>query len=112
MLELGQSMREIEISISVGITTAEMEHVLQAACQQLGLQTGPRRMLAGYPGSLHWHVRRMGMRGTLEISFVPEPVRLWLAVHANREGEWIEDALHELPSRIELILSEARQEPG
>ena len=46
-------------------------------------------------------------RGTLEVTFVPEPTRLWLVVHANREGAWIDEAV----ARLAALLDDALARP-
>ena len=49
-----------------------------------------------YPGSTHWHLKKQGVKGTLEITWWPKQNRLWLEIRENREAAWqqkIVDAL-------------------
>ncbi len=73
----------------------------------MGLRVRLQSSLAGHPGSLHWHLKRGNERGTLEVTFVPEPTRLWLVVHANREGAWIDEAV----ARLAALLDDALARP-
>jgi len=76
---------------------ALIERVVSAA----GL-LADRRELRGYPGATHWHIRRPGAKGTLELTYWPQAGRLWFAVHANRRAEWIAPAIDELTARMDF----------
>jgi hypothetical protein len=98
-------VREIEISLPTGVCAESIEGTLAEACEQMGLRIGMRSTLAGHRGSLHWHLKRDKERGILEVTFVPEPTRLWLAVHANREGTWIDEAVTRMAALLEDALA-------
>lgn len=93
-------MREVEVPVSGDVSANDVKLGVERACDELGLQVGLRDTLASYPGSVHWHMKREGERGTLEITFAPVAARLWLSVHAGRDADWIDDVLMTLPKRI------------
>jgi hypothetical protein len=62
-----------------------------AAAAQLGLLIATDGPLRKYPGSRHWHLRKTGCAGTLEVTYWPGKSRLWVAYHSNRTGDgWVE----------------------
>ena len=93
-------MYERDVSLTGAVSAELVEQGVERACREMGLHIGMRDTLARYPGSIHWHVKRGSGRGTLEITFAPGPNRLWLAVHAGRKADWIDEALTTLPARI------------
>lgn len=52
-----------------------------------------RSTLKAYPGCVHWHFRRRGLKGTLEATWYPAERRLWLAYHDNRYAPWLDEAV-------------------
>ncbi len=50
--------------------------------------------LKSLPHGRHWHVRKPGVKGTLEITY--DGQELWMEVRANRQGEWIDAAVDQL----------------
>lgn len=62
-----------------------------AAAAELGLIIASEGSLKLYPGSRHWHLRKPGSSGTLEVTHWPAKPRLWVAYHSNRIGNgWVE----------------------
>lgn len=51
--------------------------------------------LTKFPGSVHWHLRRAGQIGTLEVTWWPRTDELWASVHSNRRADWMEPILAE-----------------
>lgn len=49
--------------------------------------------LRAYPGCLHWHFSREGMRGVLELTWWPKGEKFWFKVAANRDADWITEIL-------------------
>ena len=47
----------------------------------------------GYKGSRHWHVKKSGERGVVEVTWWPEKDKLWVSVRSNRQGNWTADAV-------------------
>ncbi len=101
-------MRTTEVRLLGSVSVMNVERAIGEVCEELGLRVGIRSTLAGHRDSLHWHLKREKERGTLEVSFVPEPTRLWLAVHKNREGAWIDDAV----ARFAVLLQDALTQPS
>ena len=64
-----------------------------------------RDTLRTFPGSTHWHAKRAGQRGVLEITFWPAESRLWLSVHRHRAAPWIETCLPALRTCIETAVA-------
>jgi len=81
-------MREILL----GSGAPEVPARIEEAARELNL-TGKRLTMAKYPGCIHWHYHRPGVRGTLEITCWPKGDRTWISVHENRMGDWIEEAI-------------------
>lgn len=52
--------------------------------------------LAKFPGSTHWHLRRGGATGTLEVTWWPRTDEFWVSFHSNREADWMRSILDEL----------------
>jgi hypothetical protein len=73
--------------------------LIERAVADAGLLAS-RLELRGYPGATHWHIKRPGAKGTLELTYWPGQGRLWFAVHANRRAEWIATAIGELTARM------------
>ena len=68
----------------------QIEQQVGAAAETLGLRISVTTTLRTYPGSLHWHLKRPGLAGVLEITVLPAKAEGWISIHANRQGEWIE----------------------
>ncbi len=99
-------MRTIEIGLAEIVSVVEMERALTAACEEIGLSISAQGSLVRHDGNLHWHLKRENERGTLEVSYVPEPTRLWLAVHSNREGAWIDEVIARFPALLQCALAQ------
>ncbi len=70
-------------------------------CFQRGLVVRSERTLAGRAGSRHWHLRRPGLPGTLELNEWQGQV--WVTVHPRRDGGWataLADELAEQRGRL------------
>jgi hypothetical protein len=65
-----------------------------AECLRRGLMIRNQRELAGKPGSRHWHLRRIGGPGTLELNDWNGVV--WVTVHPLRDGGWARDFARDL----------------
>lgn len=97
-------MQQTNIPIGPSATDAAVQRRVVKVCDDLGLMIASRSTLAMYPGSVHWHVKKPSHTGTLEITWWPMERRLWLSVHANRSGDWVDNAVmrvkEELSSRL------------
>jgi len=96
---------EIELSPPVGNVADAVESV----AADLGLKTAIRISLKKYPGSIHWHFSSPGQRGTLECTWWPDGNRLWLAIHANRKGDWQPAATAEFRRVLAATRSDSSQ---
>lgn len=67
---------------------------LLAECHRRGLKTTKMGSLRSQPGSRHWHVRKPGHDGVLEVTAWKDEVRLKVA--QNRDGGWATAAAEEL----------------
>ena len=79
-------MLELDLTLSAGQALEE--------CSRHGLVVGSERELAGRAGSRHWHLRRPGRPGTLELN--EWQGRVWVKVHPLRDGGWAEAFAREL----------------
>lgn len=73
--------------------------IIEEVARELGLLE-KRFHSAKYPGSVHWHYKRKGMKGTLEITWWPSGNRTWVSLREDRFGEWIEQAVQAMENRI------------
>ena len=80
------TMLELDLTLSAGEALAE--------CSRRGLVVGSEHELAGRAGSRHWHLRRPGQPGTLELN--ERQGRVWVKVHSLRDGGWAEAFAREL----------------
>src|SRR5262245_16202492 len=92
-------METIRIPIPENHNPAALPALIERAVSDAGL-LAERLELRSYPGATHWHIRRPGAKGTLELTYWPREGRLWFAIHANRRAEWIAPAIGDLRARI------------
>ncbi|HEY3781280.1 MAG TPA: hypothetical protein VGL56_09370 [Fimbriimonadaceae bacterium] len=81
------------------------ETILAEPCNQLHVEAIVSRIaadlgldlkaltLAKYAGCIHWHLRKPGQKGTLEITWWPEKDKVWVSLRENRMGDWIDEAV-------------------
>jgi hypothetical protein len=50
---------------------------------------------------VHWHFKRAGEKGTLEVTWWPKHRKLWFKVADGREGPWIRTAMERLREQLE-----------
>ncbi len=77
-----------------------MEGQVERAAEALGLTVTMKGTLKSYPGSIHWHFKRGGAKGVLEITVWPKQSRAWIAVQDGRKAEWIEEVLPEFVRQL------------
>jgi len=70
-----------------------------------GLSVNLKGSLAKYPGCIHWHLKRDGQRGTLEITVWVSARRIWFSIQTGRTGAWIEETTVRLKEDLERKLS-------
>jgi hypothetical protein len=96
-------MDTTEIALRAGHDPTTLPALIEQAITEAGL-LAERLKLRSYPGATHWHIRRPGVNGTLELTYWPSAERLWFAVHANRRAEWIAPAIEDLMARMMQML--------
>ncbi len=89
-------MRSVELAFSAQNPEAELQSTLRG----LGLILSPAVELKSYPGSQHWHVKHLGLPGTLELTWWPRKERFWIKVAKNREAEWIDAATEAITGKF------------
>jgi hypothetical protein len=94
-------MQTIEVLAPLDYDPAMLPALIERSVSDAGL-LAERLELRSYPGAIHWHIRRPGAKGTLELTYWPRARRLWFAVHANRRADWIAPAIDDLSARITL----------
>jgi hypothetical protein len=94
-------LTEVELQIPESIRTDALIQVVERVCVHNGLTCTLKGTLAKYSGSVHWHFKRCGQKGTLEITWWENKHRLWFKVAENRTGTWIEDIIPVLKEQIE-----------
>jgi hypothetical protein len=95
---------EIDIPLAAGTTPAQVKESIQGACRALGLTITREGSLAGYPGSIHWHIKFGREKGTLELTtWLPKPP-LWAKIQAGRRADWIDRLLPQLTHQIQSLL--------
>jgi hypothetical protein len=94
-------MDTIEITIlATHDPTALIARIERAAAAE-NLEIGERMTLRTCPGSIHWHLRRPGVKGVLELTYWPSQGRLWFTVHANRQADWIAPSIERLRASLQ-----------
>ena len=101
-----------EIPLPSEVDPDAWEGLVARSCRSLGLTPSVRTTLRGRPGSIHWHFKMRGERGTLEVTLLSESITI--AVHDNRRGPWTDGAVADVSAMIEAGLSprEGRAAPG
>ena len=97
-------MKQIEIEVPATGNLTDLDEAIEEAADAAGLRATLRGGLTQYPGATHWHFKRADDPGTLEITWWPREMRLWLAVHDNRDAEWIEPAMRAIQQTLNARL--------
>ena len=94
-------MTEIEIELSPRENSSKAVSVVEECCRLEGLTRKSKGTLSKFPGCIHWHYRKPGFNGTLEITYWKKEPRLWYKVHPRRRGAWMIAVLPRLKAGIE-----------
>jgi hypothetical protein len=97
-------MKRIDIDVPPGADLTDLDIGIECAVDALGLRVALRGGLSQYPGATHWHFKRDEEPGTLELTWWPREMRLWLSVHDNRDAAWIEPSIEALRSVLDARL--------
>ncbi len=98
-------MTEIEITVPLQANLSGAEQIIEQCCKAEGLLVNLKGSLAKYPGCIHWHFKRGGQRGTLEITLWASRRRIWFSIHTGRTGAWIEETVTRLKQDLERALA-------
>jgi hypothetical protein len=99
---------EIEIAVPASADINEVEQQVESAAAAAGLEQRLKSSLAKFPGAIHWHFSRRGLRGTLEMTVWPKHRRCWISVRESRSSEWIPAAVQEIQSAFSGTLHPSR----
>ncbi len=99
-------MQEFEFQVPSSAQGADIDSAIESTCTTEGLQIGMKGSLASFPGSIHWHFKKPGERGTLEITSFPRDRRIWAKVQSGRRADWIEPCLTNIKVRLEKALND------
>ena len=98
-------MTNLEITVPPHADLERLEALVEKVCQTEGLTAAAKTSLASFPGSVHWHFKREGEKGVLELTLWPAKRRLWASIHADRTGSWTEDSLERVRRELERALA-------
>ena len=70
-------MKEIHFQVPPDCNLAFAEQWIETACDRQRLDLAMKGTLASYPGSTHWHFRKPGQKGTLELTLYIPDRRIW-----------------------------------
>ena len=97
-------MIEVDLRIPDSLEAEAVIRIVEQVCASNDLTCGRKGTLVSYPGSIHWHFRRISDKGTLEITWWESENRLWFKVADGRVGKWIDEILPKLKQEIESSL--------
>jgi hypothetical protein len=97
-------MREVEFDVRPSAKLDHADSIIESECLAQGLVIGMKGTLASFPGSTHWHFRRQGERGTLEITLFPRGRRIWAQIQDGRRADWIDPCLIRIREAVEAKL--------
>jgi hypothetical protein len=86
-------MTRIDIDIPPMADLTDLDLAVEEAAARCGLRVALRGGLAQFPGAVHWHFKHGDERGTLEVTWWPREMQMWISVHDNRDAPWIEGCI-------------------
>jgi len=92
---------EFDIRLPSGTAPESVPELVETVCANEMLIRATRGTLATFPGCTHWHYKRAGVPGTLEITWWPKAERLWFKVAEGRDGPWLGTTMPRLKRRLE-----------
>ena len=97
-------MKEIEFRVPRGCDLTHARRIIEQVCKHRGLHSAMKASLATYPGSTHWHYKKLRQSGTLELTLYLPDRRIWAQVQKSRWAPWIDIELPRLRRDIEGAL--------
>jgi|SRR5215469_6196317 len=101
-------MRQIEFRVPPKSDLANAESLIESSCAAHGLMPAMKGSLASFKGSVHWHYKQLGQKGTLELTLLVTERRIWAQIHTNRAAPWIDALLPTLQNDLEKALRSAK----
>lgn|ERR1017187_5509185 len=98
-------MQNIEIELPRGAKLTKVKKTIDATLAAVGLQVSLRGTLKKFPGCMHWHARKAGQSGTLELTLWPQQHRVWMTIQSGRAAEWITEKLPEIQDALQQGLA-------
>jgi hypothetical protein len=97
-------MQEFEFAVPPHTDFAQVAMAIESTCAAAGLQIGMKGTLTTFPGSTHWHFKKPGQRGTLELTSFPRERRIWAKVQTGRRADWILPSLTKIRLELDRLL--------
>lgn len=94
-------MQEIVVSLPPEPDFKAIEQLIDQLCLAEGLVCRLKSSLKKYPGSVHWHFKREGQGGILEITLWPQAGRLWFILREGRRAAWVDEIIPALQRKLE-----------
>src|SRR5690242_11873438 len=89
----------------IDVLGGNANHVVAETAKALELLIVSEGTLKTYPGSRHWHMKRPGAWGTLEVTVRPELKKLYVIYHANRIGNgWVVETAPKMAEMLSRAL--------
>ena len=98
----------MKVEVPSGADLTRADRMVERQCRRIGLMESAKTSLKACPGSVHWHFKKEGLRGTLEVTYWPARRSILISVHQNRKGEWTSRAAKELRSLMDAELKGRR----
>jgi hypothetical protein len=102
-------MQEFEFHVPPSAQLANVDSAIESTCLAEGLQVGLKTSVASVPGSVHWHFKRPGERGILEITSSLPDRRIWAQIQSGRRADWIEPCLERVRIKLEQALKNSNK---
>lgn len=94
-------MERIPLSWSCDLDAAKLAAAVSQVATELDLTPDAPTTLKTLPGSLHWHVRKRGENGVLEVTLLPDRKSGSVSVHDNRSAPWIGTVIDAVVNRLD-----------
>src|ERR1700733_10438341 len=99
-------MKQIELSVRGCNFSGATARAIETVMSQQGLERSLKCTLAAYRGCVHWHFKKSGESGTLEVTMWPAQRRVWLSGQSGRRAAWITRSLKKIKMALQRELRE------
>lgn len=94
-------MVQVDVPLNHELKLELAANAVAAAAEAMGMLVSAESSLAKHRNSLHWHLKRQGCSGTLEVTLTEAPRRLWASYHSDRlGGGWVQEAAPQLAAAL------------